>query len=88
MPNRRIAVDGATWDVSAAGHVTQYDADEFGVWFVRRSGDATELRVTRVRPVGARLRDQALSEASDATLIEWFRHSQPSATSPEGGYAQ
>ena len=88
MPNRRIIVDGATWEVSAAGHTTQYDADELGVWFVRRVGTATELRMTRVRPSGVRGRDQAVAEASDGALREWFSRSQPSATSPEGGYAQ
>jgi hypothetical protein len=88
MPSRKIDIDGTTWEVRPSGHVTQYDADEFGVVFIRGGGDSRELRVTRYRPMTTRGRDQSLAECSDATLREWFDRSQPSETSPEGGYVQ
>ncbi len=88
MPKRTIDVNGAVWTVQPSGFVTQYDADEFGLLFVRGSGPTRELRVTRYRPHGARSRETALAECSDATLVRLFEQSQPSDTSPEGGYAR
>ena len=88
MPVRTIDVHGTTWEVQPSGFVTQYDADEYGIVFVRHAGGERELRVTRYRPEGSRGRDQSLAECSDATLRELFARYQPSATSPEGGYAQ
>jgi hypothetical protein len=88
MPSRTIVIDGATWDVLPSGHVTQYDADEFGVLFTRGSGEGRELRVTRYRPGRTRSREQSLAECSEATLRELFDHSQTSEMSPEGGYAK
>ncbi len=87
MPSRSIDIDGARWNVLPSGYVTQYDADEFGVLFVRGTGDARELRVTRYSPQGSRSREQALAEMGDAQLRELFAQSQPSFTSPEAGYA-
>lgn len=87
MPTRVIQIDGSRWRVQPSGHVTQYDADEFGVLFVREDGGRRELRVTRYRPGGTRAREQSLADCSDATLRELFAYSQPSDTSPEGGYA-
>ena len=88
MPSRTIQVDGAEWSVQVSGFVTQYDADEYGVLFVRGSGDGRELRMTRYRPPGARSREASLAECTDAQLLVLFERSQPSDTSPEGGYAQ
>ena len=54
MPTRRIHVEGQEWSVFPSGQVTQYDGDEFGLLFVRGSGDAREVRVTRYSPRGVR----------------------------------
>ncbi|GDX87548.1 hypothetical protein LBMAG44_14610 [Gemmatimonadota bacterium] len=86
MPRRTIVIDGASWDVLPSGHVTQYDADEFGVHFTRGSGDSRELRVTRYRPGRTRAREQSLAECSESELRELFDRSQSSEMSPEGGY--
>lgn len=88
MPCRRIEVDGATWEVHPSGFVTQYDSDEHGVLFVRHTAAGPELRATRYRPTGTRGREAALATASDADLRVLFDRSQPSETSPEGGYSQ
>ncbi len=87
MPSRMITVDGTTWRVLPSGYVTQYDADEYGLLFVRADG-VREVRVTRYRPTGARAREQSLAELSDAALQTLFASSQPSETSPEGGYSR
>lgn len=88
MPCRRIEIDGATWEVHPSGFVTQYDADEHGVLFVRHGSAGRELRVTRYRPTTGRGREAALASASDADLRVLFERSQPSETSPEGGYSR
>ncbi len=88
MPTRFIEVDGQRWNVYPSGYVTQYYADEFGLIFMRGAGDARQVRVTRYSPQGARSREASLAEMSDAQLLELFRASQPSATSPEAGYAR
>jgi hypothetical protein len=87
MPARTIDIEGTRWSVQPSGFVTQYDADEFGVLFVRGSGRDRELRVTRYRPTGTRSREQSFAECTDADLRELFGLSQPSENSPEGGYA-
>jgi hypothetical protein len=87
MPSRSIVIDGASWSVFPSGYLTQYDADEFGLLFIRGTGQAREVRVTRYSPQGARSREQALAELADADVVELFRQSQPSFTSPEAGYA-
>ena len=87
MPTRILDVDGKAWRVFPSGYVTQYEHDEFGLIFVHGTGDAREVRVTRYSPVGARSRERSLAELSDAQLRELFGQSQPSATSPEAGYA-
>ena len=68
MPTRSITHDGRTWKVYPSGRVTQYDHDEFSLMFVAGSGDDREVRVTRYSPTGARSREQALFEMSDADL--------------------
>lgn len=88
MPSRSLSIDGATWQVSPSGHVTQSDGDEFALLFVRGSGATREVRVTRYSPTGTRAREQALAEMADADLRLLFAHSQSSDTSPEAGYAK
>lgn len=86
MPSRPLVIDGQTWHVYPSGFITQYDADEFGLVFVRGTGDAAETRVTRYSPRGSVSREASLAELSDAELRALFAESQPSATSPEAGY--
>jgi hypothetical protein len=87
MPSRSIEIEGTTWNVFPSGYLTQYDADEFGLLFVRGTGQAREVRVTRYSPQGTRSREQALAELTAAAVRELFAQSQPSFTSPEAGYA-
>lgn len=86
MPDRSIVVDGSNWSVQTSGRVTQYDRDEFGLVFVRGTGGAREVRVTRYSPQQTRSREAALAELSEDKLRELFSFSQPSTTSPEAGY--
>ncbi len=87
MPTRRVEIEGRTWQVYPSGYVTQYDADEFGLLFVRGVADQREVRLTRYRPTNTRSREQSLAELGDAELRRLFQMSQPSVTSPEAGYA-
>lgn len=86
MPQRTIDIDGAPWEVSPAGRVTQYSQDEFALIFTLGTGDDRIERVVRYSPRGARYRELSLNELSDTRLRELFRVSQPSWTSPETGY--
>ena len=86
MPFRTITVAGRQWRVMPAGRVTQYDHDEFALFFISDDGDGRELRVTRYSPQGSRWRDQSLAELSEDDLVRLLSQSQPSATSPEAGY--
>lgn len=86
MPQRIIEVDGERWSVSPAGRVTQYEKDEFSLRFVRQPGGSASDRIVRYSPLGSKSREISLSRMSDAELIELFRVSQPSWTSPELGY--
>ena len=86
MPTRTVTHEGRTWRVLPSGRVTQYDRDEFALLFVSGTGDDREVRVTRYSPQGARAREQALIEMSDADLARLFEQSQPSEMSPEAGY--
>ena len=88
MPSRSLSIDGADWQVSPSGFVTQYDGDEFALLFARGSGSAHEVRVTRFSPTGTRSREQALAEMADAELRVLFARSQRSDTSPEAGYVK
>ena len=87
MPTRHVEIDGRSWQVYPSGYTTQYDADEYGLIFVQGVADAREVRLTRYSPGGARSREQSLAELSDDDLQRLFQMSQPSATSPEAGYA-
>ena len=88
MPARKISVDGVEWDVFPSGYITQYDLDEFGLFFVRGAASEREVRVTRYSPQGSRSREQSFAELSDVRLRSLFEQSQPSSTSPEAGYRQ
>lgn len=86
MPQRMIDVDGEPWSVSPSGRVTQYEKDEFSLRFIRRPAGSAPDRIVRYSPLGSKSREISLSRMSDAELIELFRVSQPSWTSPELGY--
>ena len=86
MPARTIAVEGVEWNVFPSGYITQYDQDEFGLFFVRGADASREVRVTRYSPQGTRSREQSFAELSDDRLRSLFDQSQPSANSPEAGY--
>ena len=87
MPTRSITVSGESWKVFPSGFITPNEHDEFGLIFVRGTGDERVVRVTRYSPVGARSRERSLAELSDEQLRALFAQSQPSFTSPEAGYA-
>jgi hypothetical protein len=86
MPQRTIEVDGEHWSVSPAGRVTQYEKDEFSLRFIRQPTGSASDRIVRYSPLGSKSREISLARMSDAELIELFRVSQPSWTSPELGY--
>jgi len=88
MPARLINVSGQEWSVMPSGFITQYDQDEFGLFFIRGSGPDREVRVTRYSPQGTRSREQSFAEVSDERLRALFQESQPSFTSPEAGYTR
>ena len=88
MPTRSIVVDGRSWKVFPSGFVTQYERDEFALFFIAGTGSEREVRVTRYSPQGARSREASLAEMSDEGLAALFGASQPSQTSPEAGYSR
>ena len=88
MPARLIDIDGEKWSVMPSGFITQYDQDEFGLFFTRGSGPEREVRVSRYSPQGIRSREQSFAQMSDERLRQLFQESQPSFTSPEAGYTQ
>jgi hypothetical protein len=88
MPARKLSVNGQEWDAFPSGYITQYDQDEFGLFFVRGAGADREVRVTRYSPQGSRSRLQSFAELTDERLRLLFEQSQPGATSPEAGYSQ
>lgn len=88
MPARKLSVNGTEWNVFPSGYITQYDQDEFGLFFVRGTGAEREVRVTRYSPQGSRSREQSFAELGDDKLRSLFEESQPGATSPEAGYTR
>jgi hypothetical protein len=86
MARRTIEVDGERWHVYPSGRVTAYERDEFGIVFERGTGSDRIRRITRYSPLGARRWDMALTQLSEARLMELFRQSQSAATSPEVSY--
>jgi hypothetical protein len=87
MPVRTITVNDRTWRVFPSGFVTQYDQDEFGLFFISGVGDQREVRVTRYSPLGSKSREESFAEMREEDLVLLFDQSQPSFTSPEAGYA-
>jgi hypothetical protein len=86
MARRTIEVDGDRWVVYPSGRVTNYELDEFGLVFEKGTGPDRVRRFTRFSPSGAQRRDAALAELSDRELLELYRSSQVSGTSPEARY--
>jgi hypothetical protein len=86
MPSRPVDIEGSRWQVFPSGFLTPNTMDEFGLLFVRGSGAAAEIRVTRYAPSGVKSREQSLAALSDAALRRLFALSQPSEFSPEAGY--
>ena len=86
MPDRSLVINGASWRVRPSGRITSLDRDEFGLMFVRGTGDAREVRISRYSPQQVRSREVAFAQLSDDELRELFTWSQPSNTSPEAGY--
>jgi len=86
MPDRSIVINGDTWRVRPSGRITSLDQDEFGLMFVRGTGDGREVRISRYAPQRTRSREASLAELSEEKLRELFAFSQPSNTSPEAGY--
>jgi len=86
MPRRIIEVDGASWEVTVSGRVTQYLKDEFGLIFSRGTGADREVRVVRYSPLGVTSQELALAQLSDYELRDLLAHSQPAWTAPETGY--
>jgi len=84
MLRRIVDSGGRQWEVSLAGRRTQYVRDELSLEF--RLVDGEERRYVRVSPRGAKLPEQAWQELSDVALGRLFKSSQPSWTSPDGGY--
>jgi hypothetical protein len=87
VPTRNIDIDGARWNVYPSGYTTQYDADEYGLLFVKGTGDERVVRMTRYSPMGVHSREESLAALTDADVRTLFAQSQPSFTSPEAGYA-
>ncbi|MGQ0702128.1 MAG: hypothetical protein ACT4PM_03225 [Gemmatimonadales bacterium] len=86
MPRRILEIHGERWAVEPAGRVTVYEKDEFAVRFSRLPAGSAPDRIARYSPLGAKSRETSLAQLRDAELIELFKVSQPSWTSPELGY--
>lgn len=86
MPRRIIEVGGEQWNVQASGRITQYVKDELGLVFSRGTGSSRERRVIRFSPLGGKNPELALSQLTEAQLLDLFAHSQPAWTAPETGY--
>ncbi|MDQ2670505.1 MAG: hypothetical protein M3Y31_07745 [Gemmatimonadota bacterium] len=85
MARRFLEIDGAQWEITTPGTVTQYVKDEFPLVFTRVDGARRERRIVRYSPL-VRHRESSLAALTDAELTSLFRRSQPSWTSPELGY--
>ena len=85
MARRIIEADGAQWEISPTGRITQYLKDEFGLVFTR-VGAGREQRFIRFVPRFTKSRESALAAMSDTELRDLLAHSQPSWTAPELGY--
>lgn len=88
MPFRTVSVDGAEWRVYPSGYLTANVKDEFSLIFSRGEGAERESRVVRYSPQQARTREQSFAQLSEADLLHYFHHSQPSGMAPETFYAR
>lgn len=86
MPGRTLDINGARWTVSSTGRITQYAKDEFALLFTRISPEPREHRVVRYSPQGSKNRESALAQLSDPALLDLFKVSQPSWTTPDLEY--
>ncbi len=86
MPRRITDADGATWEVALSGRHTQYARDELSLEFRRLGKGPSEYRYARFNPRTSKAPERAYELASDALLIRVLASSQPSWTSPDGGY--
>lgn len=84
MQRRIMDAKGRQWDVTLSGRQTQYVRDELSLEFRLVGGE--ERRYVRTSPRGARMPEQAWQELTDTDLGRLLRSSQPSWTSPDGGY--
>jgi hypothetical protein len=84
MLRRIVDGKGRHWEVSLSGRRTQYVRDELSLEF--RLVDGAERRYVRMSPRGAKAPEMAWQELSDLALTRLLKSSQPSWTSPEGGY--
>lgn len=84
MERRIVDAKGRAWEVTLSGRRTQYTRDELSLEF--RLAGGTERRYVRTSPRGARMPEMAWQELSDRDLVRLLDSSQPSWTSPDGGY--
>jgi hypothetical protein len=84
MVRRIIDPKGRPWDVTLSGRYTQYVRDELSLEFQLVGG--TERRYVRTSPRGAKVPEMAWQQFTDADLTRLLHSSQPSWTSPDGGY--
>lgn len=84
MVRRIVDGKGRHWEVSLSGRITQYVRDELSIEF--RLVDGEERRYVRTSPRGAKAPELAWQQFSDADLVRLLASSQPSWTSPDGGY--
>ena len=70
MPGRLIVIEGAGWEVTPSGKVTQYGRDEFGLVFKRVTGGPPEHRVVRYSPHCSRIPVAFFDELSEQQLKE------------------
>ena len=84
MQRRIVDTRGRAWEVTLSGRRTHYTRDELSLEF--RLAGGTERRYVRTSPRGARMPEMAWQELSDRDLVRLLASSQPSWTSPDGGY--
>ena len=84
MQRRIVDAKGRQWDVMLSGRFTQYVRDELSIEFHLVGG--AERRYARTSPRGAKVPELAWQQLSDTDLNRLLGSSQPSWTSPDGGY--
>ena len=84
MVRRIVDAKGRHWEVSLSGRTTQYVRDELSIEF--RLVEGEERRYVRASPRGAKAPELAWQQFTDADLSRLLASSQPSWTSPDGGY--